>query len=926
MGHSASNDYGRGRLVGLWPFGAGREGRGSRRRLLHRPSGRLQVQPLESRCVLSAAPVLDTAAAPALASIFEDAPAPVGVVGTLVSALVDRGGPLNNFSDADLPGIAITGTNLQGGTLWYSVNGGTTWHDVGEVSALAPRSLAADATTRLSFQPAANFNGTIADVISFKAWDRTGILQQIGADIDGEAAGDYSGGAVSLSADGMTVAIGAPNNVDARGLISGHVRVYRWNGTAWTRLGADIDGEAAGDGSGSSVSLSADGTTVAIGAPHNDGNGENSGQTRIYRWDGTAWGQLGADIDGEAAFDESGTSISLSADGTSVAIGARLNDGNGDESGHVRVFRWTGTDWSRLGGDIDGEAEYDQSGTSVALSADGTTVAIGAPYNNGLNGVASGHVRVYRWSGTGWSQLGADLEGETAYDWSGSSVSLSADGTTVAIGAPYNGGNGPNSGQVRIYRWANGVWEQLGDDIDGEEADDNSYAVSLSADGRTVAIGAPSNDGNGSSSGHVRVYRWTGTGWSHLGADLDGEAAADYAGFILSLSADGSSVAVGAPGNAGNGWLAGQVRVYRLVPEADSVSAATDTVSVAVTPVNDAPVSLDISSGSIPENMPAGSVVGTFTSTDPDLGDTFTDSLVAGPGSTDNAVFMIVGGQLQTVGPLNVERRSAYEIRVRSTDSGGLGVERAFTIGVSDQVVEPFVVESLVPPPAGLRRAGQVVDVTLVTSMPATVRLLPQVPIRVGGVTRLATYVAGSGTTDLTFRYRVAAGDNGPVSLAGRLVLPPGAAVLSGGLRLPLAFPPAAFAGLVVDTRPPQPLGRLLAPAAAMYGTNATLRFTVRFSEPVVVTGTPRLGLVINAAAGNRQANYVSGSGTNELVFEYVVQPTDRTPPTRGIIVGGRLTLPSGSGITDAAGNAAVATLLLPPTGGIRVDGSPRSR
>ena len=88
----------------------------------------------------------------------------------------------------------------------------------------------------------------------------------------------------------------------------------------------------------------------------------------------------------------------------------------------------------------------------------------------------------------------------------------------------------------------------------------------------------------------------------------------------------------------------------------------------------------------------------------------------------------------------------------------------------------------------------------------------------------------------------------------------------------------------------------------------------------------PRLGLVINAAAGNRQANYVSGSGTNELVFEYVVQPTDRTPPTRGIIVGGRLTLPSGSGITDAAGNAAVATLLLPPTGGIRVDGSPRSR
>ena len=921
MRQPSFNVHRRGNSFGIWPFRAWAERRDSRRRQTRRRSSRLQVQPLESRCVLSAAPVLDTAAAPALGSIFEDAEAPAGVVGTLVSSLIDAGGPLNNFSDADgdLPGIALTGTNLQGGTLWYSVNGGTTWLDVGTVSALAPRYLAADATTRLYFEPAANSSGTLADVISFKAWDRTSILQQIGLDIDGEAAGDWSGISVSLSADGSTVAIGARNNVDAGGLISGHVRVYRWSGTTWAQLGTDINGEAAYDWSGSSVSLSAAGTTVAIGAVLNDGNGENSGQTRIYGWDGTAWEQLGADIDGEAASDESGYSVSLSADATTVAIGSRLNDGNGDESGHVRVYRWTGTDWARLGADIDGEGEYDQSGSSISLSADGTTVAIGAPYNNGM---AAGHVRVYRWSGLGWSQLGADLDGEAAYDWSGSSVSLSADGHTVAIGAPYNGGNGPNSGQVRIYRWANDVWEQLGDDIDGEAADDHSYAVSLSADGTTVAIGAPYNDGNGSGSGHVRVYRWSGTGWSRLGADLDGEAGGDYAGVTLALSADGSSVAVGAPGNDGSGLLAGHVRVYRLVPQADSVSAATDTVSVAVTRVNDAPVSLDVSGRVIPENMPAGSVVGTFSTIDPDAGDTFTYSLVAGPGSADNAVFTIVGDQLQTVGPLNFERRFAYQIRVRSTDAGGLGVEQALNIGVSDQPAEPFMVESLVPPAAGLRRAGQFVEVTLVTSTVATVRLLPQVPIRVGGVTRLATYVAGSGTTELTFRYRVAAGDNGPVSLAGRLVLPTGAAVVSSGRRLPLALPQAAFAGLVVDTRPPQPQGRLLVPAAAMYGTNATLRFTVRFSEPVTVTGIPRLGLTINAAAGNRQATYVSGSGTHELVFEYVVQLGDRTPPTRGILVNARLTLPVGSRITDAAGNAAVATLLLPPTGGIRVDGS----
>ena len=88
--------------------------------------------------------------------------------------------------------------------------------------------------------------------------------------------------------------------------------------------GADIDGEAADDHSGSSVSLSSDGTTVAIGALDNDGNGSNSGHVRIYAWNSatSAWEQQGADIDGEAADDYSGCSVSLSSDGTTVAIGA----------------------------------------------------------------------------------------------------------------------------------------------------------------------------------------------------------------------------------------------------------------------------------------------------------------------------------------------------------------------------------------------------------------------------------------------------------------------------------------------------------------------------------------------------------------------------------------------------------------------------
>ncbi|MBN31581.1 MAG: hypothetical protein CL845_06250, partial [Crocinitomicaceae bacterium] len=88
--------------------------------------------------------------------------------------------------------------------------------------------------------------------------------------------------------------------------------------------------------------LSSDGSTVAIGAPYNDGNGGNSGHVRIYSWnsDTSSWYQQGGDIDGEAVGDQSGWNVSLSSDGTTVAIGAPYNDGNGTNSGHVRIYSW----------------------------------------------------------------------------------------------------------------------------------------------------------------------------------------------------------------------------------------------------------------------------------------------------------------------------------------------------------------------------------------------------------------------------------------------------------------------------------------------------------------------------------------------------------------------------------------------------------
>ena len=171
---------------------------------------------------------------------------------------------------------------------------------------------------------------------------------------------------------------------------------------SWVQIGQDIDGEAQGDLFGRTAAmLSADATVLAIGARDNDANGSGSGHVRVFDWSNGSWVQKGADIDGEATGDWSGQSLSLSADGSIVAIGAFRNDGNGTSSGHVRVYRWSGSAWVRMGTDIDGEASQNESGFSVSLSANGSILAVGAPRND-QNGTDRGHARVYEWSGSAW--------------------------------------------------------------------------------------------------------------------------------------------------------------------------------------------------------------------------------------------------------------------------------------------------------------------------------------------------------------------------------------------------------------------------------------------------------------------------------------------------------------------------------------------
>ena len=386
---------------------------------------------------------------------------------------------------------------------------------------------------------------------------------QLGTSIYGENSNDRSGISVELSSNGSILAIGARYN-DGNGSNSGHVRVYKYSNSSWTQLGSDIDGETSNDNSGYAISLNSDGTKLAVGAYGNDGNGNRSGHVRVYEYSNSSWTQLGSDIDGETADDLSGVSVELSDNGQIVAIGAFYNDGNGTNSGQVRVYKDVSGLWTQIGTDIDGSSIGEEAGTSISLSGDGFTLAIGAPRNS-ENASSAGEVRIYSFDGYNWIKKGQDLNGDAAGDYFGISVSLSNSGSILAVGAYGNDDSGTDAGQVKIFEFNANAWVQRGPKILGEMSNDYSgRSVSLSGDGNLLAIGAYGNDGTANDAGQTRIFQYGNSSWSKVDLDIYGDNSGDNSGISVTLSSDGSTLAVGAEYCDGLNNLndIGQVKVF----------------------------------------------------------------------------------------------------------------------------------------------------------------------------------------------------------------------------------------------------------------------------------------------------------------------------------------------------------------------------
>jgi hypothetical protein len=324
--------------------------------------------------------------------------------------------------------------------------------------------------------------------------------------------------------------------------------VFVRSGGVWSQQGGKLlpSGATTGGDFGRSVGLSADGNTAVIG---NWANDSNNGATWVFTRHGIAWSQQGSKLIGTGAGGKAhqGWSVAISADGNTIAVGANLDNSG---VGAVWVFTRSGESWSQQGNKLVGTGGGTaQQGASVAISADGNTLAVGGP----LASSGTGAAWVFTRSGFLWSQQGEKLVGTGAVGNSnqGHAVAISGNGGTIISGGPNDNGE---AGAVWVFNRNGDVWSQQGGKVVGAGsggAAEQGSAVSLSSDGDTAAVGGVQDHSN---AGATWIFSRTGDTWSQLGTKLVGTGAvgAAFQGAGVALSGSGLTVLVGGPGDSSN--------------------------------------------------------------------------------------------------------------------------------------------------------------------------------------------------------------------------------------------------------------------------------------------------------------------------------------------------------------------------------------
>ena len=278
------------------------------------------------------------------------------------------------------------------------------------------------------------------------------------------------------------------------------------------------------------------------------------------------WKRLGSPMTGPPGDDNLyfGTSFSLSGNGLRFAAGLPGIDKSitDNDVGQVQIFDFAGGEWVQTS-ILDFDARSGKAGEAISLSTDGRRVIVGSPFWS--NEV--GRISVFEDTGNGeWQQIGADIQGRQSEKDGrfGKAVSISHDGRVVAIGAPFTHSDAAIVGVVRVYTDVGSEWVQLGHDI--LPSLNNTLfgcAIAMSSDGNRIAIGATNS---GVEVGHVDVFDFNDTHWIRSGKALKGMNDFESFGSSVALNAKGDLLAVGAIGSSGadGRFNSGKVQAFEL--------------------------------------------------------------------------------------------------------------------------------------------------------------------------------------------------------------------------------------------------------------------------------------------------------------------------------------------------------------------------
>jgi hypothetical protein len=354
---------------------------------------------------------------------------------------------------------------------------------------------------------------------------------------------------VAISADGNTAVVGGPGDASNKGA----VWVYTRNGSSWS-LQSKLVGTGATGASrqGTSVSVSSDGNTVASGGPGDNGN---KGAAWVFVRSGAVWNQQGSKLTGTGASGpaQQGTSVCLSGNGNTLAVGGIADN---SYAGAVWTFERYENQWAQIGEKLTGAGATGKArqGASIGLTTDGTSLIWGGYQDNNRQGA----VWIFARNGCTWNQQGGKLVGTggSTQAWQGIAVSISADGNTIL-----SGGSTDNSltGATWIFTFVGGTWTQQAR-LTGTQpggASRQGSAVSISADGSTVLIGGMGDESN---KGALWAFVKSGSSWVQQGVKVRGTGATGPAkqGTSLSVSANGATAILGGPSdnnNRGGFWI-----------------------------------------------------------------------------------------------------------------------------------------------------------------------------------------------------------------------------------------------------------------------------------------------------------------------------------------------------------------------------------